>query len=98
MPRRAWARSPRFSSSRPPWRFGISAAKKSIGSCGKPALGGRLDATNIVTPEICIITNIGLEHQQYLGQTLAEIAGEKAGIIKPCVPLVSALEEGEAWA
>ena len=59
-------------------------------------LGGRLDATNIVTPEVCIITNIGLDHQQYLGQTLAEIAREKAGIIKPGVPVVSALEEGEA--
>jgi dihydrofolate synthase/folylpolyglutamate synthase len=55
-------------------------------------LGGRLDATNIVTPEVCIITNIGLDHQQYLGQTLAEIAAEKAGIIKPGVPVVSAVE------
>jgi dihydrofolate synthase/folylpolyglutamate synthase len=59
-------------------------------------LGGRLDATNIVTPEICIITNIGLEHQQYLGQTLAEIAGEKAGIIKPGVPVVTGVENAEA--
>jgi dihydrofolate synthase/folylpolyglutamate synthase len=59
-------------------------------------LGGRLDATNIVTPEVCIITNIGLDHQQYLGDTLAEIAREKAGIIKPGVPVVSAVESGEA--
>lgn len=59
-------------------------------------LGGRLDATNIVEPRICIITNIGLDHQQYLGQTLAEIAAEKAGIIKPGVPVVSAVEIGEA--
>jgi dihydrofolate synthase/folylpolyglutamate synthase len=59
-------------------------------------LGGRLDATNIVTPEVCIITNIGLEHQQYLGPTLAEIAAEKAGIIKPGVPVVSAVEPGPA--
>jgi dihydrofolate synthase/folylpolyglutamate synthase len=59
-------------------------------------LGGRLDATNIVTPEICIITNIGLEHQQYLGGSLAEIAAEKAGIIKPGVPVVSAVEVGAA--
>ena len=59
-------------------------------------LGGRLDATNIVTPEICIITNIGLDHQQYLGPTLAEIAAEKAGILKPRVPVISALEEGAA--
>jgi dihydrofolate synthase/folylpolyglutamate synthase len=59
-------------------------------------LGGRLDATNIVRPEICIITNIGLDHQQYLGQSLAEIAAEKAGIIKPGVPVISAVEKGEA--
>ena len=59
-------------------------------------LGGRLDATNIVTPEICIITNIGLEHQQYLGQTLAEIAREKAGIIKPGVHVISAVNPGDA--
>ena len=45
-------------------------------------LGGRLDATNVITPELCIITNIGLEHTEYLGDTLAEIAGEKAGIMK----------------
>jgi dihydrofolate synthase/folylpolyglutamate synthase len=59
-------------------------------------LGGRLDATNIVQPEICIITNIGLDHQQYLGESLREIAAEKAGIIKPGVPAISAVAEGEA--
>ncbi len=59
-------------------------------------LGGRLDATNIVTPEVCIITNIGLDHQQYLGETLRDIAAEKAGIIKPGVPVISAVENGEA--
>jgi dihydrofolate synthase/folylpolyglutamate synthase len=59
-------------------------------------LGGRLDATNIVDPEVCIITNIGLEHQQYLGNTLAEIASEKAGIIKSGVPVVSGIGEGGA--
>lgn len=59
-------------------------------------LGGRLDATNIVDPEICIITNIGLDHQQYLGETLKEIAAEKAGIIKYQVPVVSGVEIGEA--
>jgi dihydrofolate synthase/folylpolyglutamate synthase len=46
-------------------------------------LGGRLDATNVVTPRIAVITNIGYDHQEYLGETLAEIADEKAGIIKP---------------
>ncbi|MBR6269138.1 MAG: bifunctional folylpolyglutamate synthase/dihydrofolate synthase, partial [Bacteroidales bacterium] len=51
-------------------------------------LGGRLDATNIITPVLSIITNISLEHCQYLGYTLPEVAGEKAGIIKPGVPVV----------
>ena len=75
------------------WYFGREKVDWVVWETG---LGGRLDATNIVTPEICIITNIGLEHQQYLGQTLAEIAGEKAGIIKPGVPVVSAVEKNEA--
>jgi dihydrofolate synthase/folylpolyglutamate synthase len=49
-------------------------------------LGGRLDSTNIVAPEVCVITSIGLEHQRILGDTLAKIAREKAGILKPGVP------------
>ncbi|WP_338358161.1 folylpolyglutamate synthase/dihydrofolate synthase family protein [Yeosuana marina] len=51
-------------------------------------LGGRLDSTNIITPEISVITNIGLDHTQFLGDTLEKIAFEKAGIIKPKVPVV----------
>jgi dihydrofolate synthase/folylpolyglutamate synthase len=51
-------------------------------------LGGRLDATNIVTPILSIITNISLEHTQFLGNDLASIAGEKAGIIKQQIPVV----------
>ena len=51
-------------------------------------LGGRLDSTNIITPELSIITNIGLDHIQFLGNTLQEIAGEKAGIIKNNIPVV----------
>lgn len=51
-------------------------------------LGGRLDATNICSPEVCVITSIGLDHQEYLGPTHAAIAAEKAGIIKPGVPCV----------
>ena len=51
-------------------------------------LGGRLDATNVVTPRLSIITPVSLDHQQYLGDTLPEIAGEKAGIIKRGVPVV----------
>ena len=51
-------------------------------------LGGRLDATNIITPLISVITNIGIDHTQFLGNTLEAIAGEKAGIIKPRIPVV----------
>jgi dihydrofolate synthase/folylpolyglutamate synthase len=58
-------------------------------------LGGRLDSTNIITPEVSIITNIGLEHTQYLGDTLAAIAAEKAGIIKARVPVVIGETEPE---
>jgi len=51
-------------------------------------LGGRLDSTNIIQPEITVITNIGLDHTQFLGNTLAEIAAEKGGIIKSNIPTV----------
>ncbi len=51
-------------------------------------MGGRLDATNIVTPILSVITNISYDHQKFLGDTLPQIAGEKAGIIKPNVPVV----------
>lgn len=57
-------------------------------------LGGRLDATNIVTPLVSVITNIGLDHQQWLGESFDQIATEKAGIIKPGVPVVTAAEPG----
>ncbi|WP_290697928.1 folylpolyglutamate synthase/dihydrofolate synthase family protein [Lacinutrix sp.] len=51
-------------------------------------LGGRLDSTNIITPEVCVITNIGLDHTQFLGNTLQSIAKEKGGIIKSNIPVV----------
>ena len=51
-------------------------------------LGGRLDSTNILTPLLSVITNIGIDHTEFLGDTLAQIAGEKAGIMKPHVPCV----------
>jgi len=51
-------------------------------------MGGRLDSTNIITPEVSVITNIGWDHTQFLGDTLAKIAAEKAGIIKPNIPVV----------
>lgn len=51
-------------------------------------MGGRLDSTNIITPELSVITNISFDHTQFLGNTLPLIAGEKAGIIKPGIPVV----------
>ncbi|MFN3760992.1 MAG: bifunctional folylpolyglutamate synthase/dihydrofolate synthase [Algoriphagus aquaeductus] len=51
-------------------------------------MGGRLDSTNVITPELSVITNIGWDHMQFLGDTLPLIAGEKAGIIKPNIPVV----------
>jgi dihydrofolate synthase/folylpolyglutamate synthase len=59
-------------------------------------LGGRLDATNAVQSDVSVITPIGLDHEEWLGHTLAEIAGEKAGIIKPGVAVVSAPQRPEA--
>jgi len=59
-------------------------------------LGGRLDATNIVTPLASVITNIAFDHEQWLGNTLAKIAAEKAGIIKPGVPVITATDAPEA--
>ena len=61
-------------------------------------LGGRLDATNVVTPLASVITNIQFDHQQWLGDTLEKIAAEKAGIVKPGVPVLTAADEPEALA
>lgn len=58
-------------------------------------LGGRLDSTNIITPELCIITSIGLDHCKLLGNTRAAIASEKAGIFKSGVPAVAATRDSE---
>ena len=52
-------------------------------------MGGRLDSTNVIVPEVCVIGNISMEHQEYLGDTIEKIAFEKAGIIKPGVPCVT---------
>jgi len=61
-------------------------------------LGGRLDATNVITPLISVITSLSYDHTDLLGHTLAQIAGEKAGIIKPGVPVISAPQQPEALA
>ena len=59
-------------------------------------LGGRLDASNIITPQVSVITSISYDHTQFLGNTLTAIAGEKAGIIKPGVPVVISPQKKEA--
>lgn len=61
-------------------------------------LGGRLDATNVVQPAVSVITSIGLDHEQWLGHTVAEVAGEKAGILKAGAPAVSAPQSPEVAA
>ena len=59
-------------------------------------LGGRLDATNVLSPNLCVITSVGYDHMNILGNTLGEIAREKAGIIKPDTPVISAVTSEEA--
>ncbi|HEX9021862.1 MAG TPA: folylpolyglutamate synthase/dihydrofolate synthase family protein [Nitrospirota bacterium] len=61
-------------------------------------MGGRLDSTNVITPLVSVITNIDMEHAEFLGNTLAQIAGEKAGIIKPGVPVVTGAVQPEVLA
>jgi dihydrofolate synthase/folylpolyglutamate synthase len=58
-------------------------------------MGGRLDSTNVIIPELSVITNIGYDHMQFLGETLPEIAGEKAGIIKAGIPVVISQTQAE---
>ncbi len=65
-------------------------------ACIEVGIGGRLDATNIVKPTVSVITNIGLDHMQQLGDTHALIASEKAGIIKPGIPCITAVEHPDA--
>lgn len=67
------------------WYFAKEAVDIAIIEVG---MGGRLDSTNVISPELCVITNIGFDHTQFLGNTLPLIAGEKAGIIKPSVPVI----------
>lgn len=73
-------------------KYGVSAAVFEVG------LGGRLDATNVVTPKVSVITSLSYDHTAVLGNTLTLIAGEKAGIIKDGVPVVSSPQKDEALA
>ncbi|HSL69992.1 MAG TPA: folylpolyglutamate synthase/dihydrofolate synthase family protein, partial [Longimicrobiales bacterium] len=72
--------------------LGLAALARAHVDCAvvEVGLGGRLDSTNVITPELAIITNIAFDHAEYLGHTLEAIATEKAGIMKPGVPLVTA--------
>jgi dihydrofolate synthase/folylpolyglutamate synthase len=73
-------------------KYGVNAAVFEVG------LGGRLDATNIVTPQVSVITSLSYDHTAVLGNTLTLIAGEKAGIIKNGVPVISSPQKDEALA
>ena len=75
------------------YEFGRQAVDWAVVETG---MGGRLDATNVLKPAVSIITNVSLEHQSYLGATLAEIAGEKGGIIKSHTPVVTAVSQPSA--
>ena len=66
--------------------FSLVSADISVIEVG---MGGRLDSTNVITPEVCVINNIGMEHTEYLGDTIEKIALEKAGIMRPGVPCVT---------
>ena len=75
----------------------LACAKKNVDAAVfEVGLGGRLDATNVVTPKVSVITSLSYDHMAVLGDTLAEIAGEKAGIIKEGVPVVSSPQKEEA--
>ncbi|MDQ3006869.1 MAG: bifunctional folylpolyglutamate synthase/dihydrofolate synthase, partial [Chloroflexota bacterium] len=77
----------------------LAFAKQNVGAAVvEVGLGGRLDATNIVMPKVSVITSLSYDHTAVLGDTLAKIAGEKAGIIKEGVPVVSAPQREEALA
>lgn len=76
--------------------FKYFAQKKVDVAVVETGLGGRLDATNVINPLISIITNIGMEHTEHLGDTIPQIAREKAGIIKSGVPTISAVTQPEA--
>ncbi len=75
------------------WYFARQGATAVVAEVG---LGGRLDATNVVSPVVAVITSLSYDHTKVLGETLAEIAGEKAGIIKPETPVVVAPQKPEA--
>ncbi len=76
----------------------IFAEEKADWAVIETGMGGRLDATNLLIPEVSVITNISLEHREYLGNSIAEISREKGGIIKQGKPLVTGAQQEEALA
>ncbi|HXE76543.1 MAG TPA: folylpolyglutamate synthase/dihydrofolate synthase family protein [Candidatus Xenobia bacterium] len=77
------------------WHFAQTGVEVAVLEVG---MGGRLDATNVVTPEVAVITSIDFDHERYLGHSIEQIAAEKAGIIKAGVPVVNAAENPVARA
>ena len=84
-----------FSTAMAFYAFGLEAVDYAVIETG---MGGRMDATNVVSPMVSIITNISLEHKKYLGRTIGAITGEKAGIIKPGIPVVTGVSQNSAKA
>jgi len=82
-----------FSTAMALWEFARQKVDWAIIETG---MGGRLDATNVMHPKLCIISNISLEHQLYLGNTISKIADEKGGIIKRRVPVITAVKQKSA--
>jgi dihydrofolate synthase / folylpolyglutamate synthase len=83
-----WKLEPSFFELASTMAFDYFSVEKAGVAVVEVGLGGRLDSTNIIMPEVSIITNISFDHTNLLGNTLEEIAGEKAGIIKPGIPVV----------
>jgi dihydrofolate synthase/folylpolyglutamate synthase len=77
------------------WLFAEAGVDWAVMETG---MGGRLDATNVLCPRVCVISNVSLEHQEWLGSTIAKIAREKAGIIKPGTPVVTGASQRAALA
>jgi dihydrofolate synthase/folylpolyglutamate synthase len=92
------ARQPTFFEFATAMAFHLFARHEVDWAVVETGMGGRLDATNIIQPEVSVITNISLEHRAYLGGTIAAIAGEKAGIVKPGAPVVTGVTQPAARA
>ena len=86
---------PPISKSSPPWHSCTSRHASTDVAVVEVGLGGRLDSTNVCQPLVSVITSISFDHTKQLGNTLTAIAGEKAGIIKPGVPVVSGVTDDE---